>query len=132
VHPKNVYAKNCPRKIFHDSIIVLTSENREGSPLLTVETEVNGDFKVKTTNERGPSLFGSLGLSCRYKRFASCLGRPIVGPVQNIFFLALHSSSSFVPIAQKAGQAVVLGRLSLNMCLWYTYQERNIGFLIHV
>jgi hypothetical protein len=40
---------------------------REGWPLLTVETEVNGDSK--RTNERGPSLVGSLGLSCRYKRF---------------------------------------------------------------
>ncbi len=60
MHPKKVYTKNCPRKIFHDSIIVLTRENREGWPLLTVETEVNGDFKDKTTNERGPSLFGSL------------------------------------------------------------------------
>jgi hypothetical protein len=59
----------------------------------------------------------------------------LVGPVQNIFFLALHSFSSFVPIAQKAGQAVVPDRLYGNMCLWYfffTYQERNIGFLIHV
>jgi hypothetical protein len=44
---------------------------REGWPLLTVETEVNGDSK--STNERGPSLVGSLGLSCRYKRFLFCL-----------------------------------------------------------
>ncbi len=34
-----------------------------GWPLLTVETEMNGDSK--STNERGPSLIGSLGLSCR-------------------------------------------------------------------
>jgi hypothetical protein len=33
--------------------------SREGWPLLTVETEVNGDSK--STNERGRSL-GSLGL----------------------------------------------------------------------
>jgi hypothetical protein len=49
----------------------------------------------------------------------------LVGPFQYIFFLALHSFSSFVPIAQKAGQAVVLGRLSLNMCLWYIYLPRT-------
>ncbi len=42
-------------------------ENREGWPLLTIETGVNGDSK--STNERGPSLVGSLGLSCRYERF---------------------------------------------------------------
>ena len=34
---------------------------REGWPLLKVETEVNGDSK--RTDERGPSLDGSLGLS---------------------------------------------------------------------
>jgi hypothetical protein len=45
---------------------------RERWPLLTVENEVNGDSK--RTNERGPSLFGSLGLSCWYKRFLFCLG----------------------------------------------------------
>ncbi len=49
-----------------------TRETREGWPLLTVETEANRDSK--STNERGPSLFGSLGSSCRYKRFLSCLG----------------------------------------------------------
>ncbi len=38
-------------------------ETREGWPLLTVETEKNGDSK--STNERGPSMVVSLGLSCR-------------------------------------------------------------------
>jgi hypothetical protein len=32
--------------------------------------------------------------------------------------VAVHYLSSFVPIAQQAGQAVVLGHLSLNVCLW--------------
>ncbi len=44
-------------------IKVKTREHREGSPLLTVETEANGDSK------RGPSFFGSLGSSCQYERF---------------------------------------------------------------
>jgi hypothetical protein len=39
------------------------------------------------------------------------------GPV-HIFFLTIHSFNAFVPIAQQAGQAAVLGRLSLSMCLW--------------
>ena len=65
--PKKVHAKNCPRKIFHDSIIVLTSENREGSPLLTVETVVNGDSKFP--NERDYALVDSLGLSCLTRDF---------------------------------------------------------------
>ncbi len=41
-------------------------------PMLTVETDVNGDSKRK--NERGPFLVGSLGLPCRYYRFLFCLG----------------------------------------------------------
>jgi hypothetical protein len=42
----------------------------------------------------------------------------LVGLVQNIlFFLTVHYLNSFVPIAQQAGQAAVLGRLSLSVCL---------------
>jgi hypothetical protein len=44
----------------------------------------------------------------------------LVGPVQNIFFLSQHNFYSFVSNAQQAGQAVVLGRLSLSMCLWFS------------
>ena len=44
-----------------------------------------------------------------------CLGC-LVGPVQNIFLLTVHYS--YVSITQQAGQAAVLGRLSLSMCLW--------------
>jgi hypothetical protein len=40
----------------------------------------------------------------------------IVG--QSCGFLTVHFFNSFVPIAQQAGQAAVLGRLSLSMCLW--------------
>jgi hypothetical protein len=34
-------------------------ETREGTPLMTVETDENRD--LSSTNERGPSLVGSLG-----------------------------------------------------------------------
>ncbi len=52
----------------------LTRETREGWPLLTVKTEVNGDSK--STIKRGSSLVGFVGLSCQcqYKRFLVCLG----------------------------------------------------------
>jgi hypothetical protein len=40
-----------------------------------------------------------------------------VGPVQNIFFLTAHYFSVLVPTAKQAGQAVVLGRLSLSVCV---------------
>jgi|688.fasta_scaffold329747_1 hypothetical protein len=33
----------------------------------------------------------------------------LVGPVQNIFFLAVHYFNPFGPIGQQAGQAAVLG-----------------------
>ncbi len=76
-------------------------------PLLTVETEVNGDSK--STNERGPFLGWFVGL------FVS---------VQEIFVLPHGCSvrpytiSNFVPIAHQARQAAVLGLLSLSVCLW--------------
>ncbi len=50
-------------------------ETREGWPL--------GDSK--SINERGISLVGSLGSSCRCKRLFA-----LVSPVQNIFFLTVH------------------------------------------
>ncbi len=63
--------------------------------VLTFETEANGDSR--STNERSPSLVGSLGSSCQYKRFLSCLGcssRPSVkyfGPHGALFkFLCPH------------------------------------------
>ncbi len=73
-------------------------------PLLTVETEVNGDSK--STNEGDPSLVGSLDLSCWYKSFCSALAA---------FFLVVHYFNAFGPIAQQAGQAAVPGRLSLSV-----------------
>ncbi len=39
------------------------------------------------------------------------------GPVQNSCFQAIHYLNSLVPIVLQAGQAVVPGRLSLNLCL---------------
>ena len=78
-----------------------------------------GTLASKSTNERGerrPSLVGSLGPSCRYKRFLSCLGCS-GQPSTNIFFFTVQYFNLRVPIAQQPGQAVVLGRLSLNVCL---------------
>jgi hypothetical protein len=50
---------------------VRTRETREGWPLLTFETEVNGDSK--STNERGTSLIGLFDMSCRYDIFLGAL-----------------------------------------------------------
>jgi hypothetical protein len=51
--------------------------------------------------------------------FLVCLGCSIVGPAQNIFFLAVHYFKSFVPIAQQAEHAVMLGHLNLSMRLCF-------------
>jgi hypothetical protein len=93
---------------------------KEGWPLLTVETEVNGDSKK--TNERGPFLVGLLGLSNRNNEFLFCLGCSS-RPIKKYFFLTIHYFNSFVPIAQQAGQATVLGHQSLSVCLkpWSLY-----------
>jgi hypothetical protein len=81
--------------------------DREGWPLLTVETEVYGDSK--RTHESGPFLTKKVGLDCS----------TVFGPVQNFFSSPYTISVSLTPIAQQAGQAAVLGRLSLSVCLWW-------------
>ncbi len=92
-------------------------ETREEWPLLTVETELNGDSK--RTNERGPFLVCSFGLPCRYKIFLFCVGGCSSRPSTKYFFFFLkYYINSFVLFAQQAGQAAVLGRLSLSVCLW--------------
>jgi hypothetical protein len=58
------------------------NETIGGWPLLTVETEVNGDSQ--STNERGPSLVVSLGFPCRYKTFFPALAA-LVGPGTKCF-----------------------------------------------
>ncbi len=50
---------------------VIPKETREGWPLLTVETRVNGDSK--RTNEKGLVLVCSLSLCRRYKIVLFCL-----------------------------------------------------------
>jgi hypothetical protein len=98
---------------------VSTRETREGWPLPSVETEANGDSRSSSTHERGPSLLvGSLGLSCQYKRLLSCLGYSIRPSSKYIFLLTVHYFTSLVPLARQAGQAVVLRRPSLKICLW--------------
>ncbi len=92
---------------------VLAPERPErGGLCCPVKTEANGDSR--STYEKGPSLVGPLGSSCRHKRFYMYLG----SPVQKYFFshrTLLHFICLHRPAA---GQAVVPRRLSLNMCLW--------------
>jgi hypothetical protein len=64
------------------------------------------------------SIFGwFVGLVVPVRDFCSALAALVV-PVQNKLFLAGKLFQFFVPIVQQAGQAAMLGRLSLIMCLW--------------
>jgi hypothetical protein len=92
-----------------------TIETGEGWPLLTVETEVNGDSK-STNEKRVPSWLVLWACRAGTRDFCPALAA-LVGPVQNVFFLTVHNFHSFVHIGQQAGQAVVLGRFSHSTCL---------------
>jgi hypothetical protein len=58
-----------------------------------------------------------LACCARKRDFCSALAA-LVGPIQNIFYLTVRYFNFFVSIAKQAGQAAVLGRLSLRMFLW--------------
>jgi hypothetical protein len=77
-------------------------ETREGWPLLTVETEVNGNSKRQM--KRGSFLVGSLSLSCRYKRFF-VLPWLLYSAQYKIFF-----SSSYIISIPLSPSASKLGR----------------------
>ncbi len=49
----------------------------------------------------------------------------LVGLEQNIY-------NSFVPIVEQAEQVVVLGRLSLSLCLWFNTEGRGRGGGVHL
>jgi hypothetical protein len=81
-------------EICHGQIIALTRETIErGAPLLTIETEANGDSWK--TYERGSSFVGSLGSSYRNNKLLSCLG--CSSQYKILFFLTTHT-----PLRQKA------------------------------
>ncbi len=88
---------------------------REGWPLQSVETEVNGDYK--STNERGSFLGWFVGhfLAVQEIFILPWLLRS-AHAVLNIFLLTVHYFNWCVPIAQQPAQAVVQGLLSLNVC----------------
>jgi hypothetical protein len=91
-------------------------KTREGWPLLTVETEANGDSK--STNEWVHPLFVGWAVHASTRDF--CPGMDaLVDPVQTKITSSSHTISLYVsPIAQEAGQANVQGRLSPNVSLW--------------
>jgi hypothetical protein len=81
-------------------------ETREGWPLLTVETEVNEESRT-LRGQMKEVLSWLLPWACRAdtRDFCSVLAA-LVGPVQNIFILTVHSKLG-------SGQEAVPGCLSL-------------------
>jgi hypothetical protein len=77
-----------------------------------------GEWGLKEYKWKGVSfLVGSLGLSCRYKRFLFCLGCSSQ-PSTKYFFLHCILLQPLCPRKQQAAQSAVLGRPSISMCLW--------------
>ncbi len=104
-------------------LIVLTRERLQSSGLCWL-------LKLRWMGTRRVQMKGVLTWLVRWacragpRDFCSALAA-LVGPVQNIFFLTLHFFNSFVPIAQHSGQAAVLGRLSLSVCLWFWQRAQD-------
>ncbi len=63
------------------------SNSRGGGPLLTIETEVNGDSK--STNERGPYVVGFWACRASTRDFYSALSVLVIREL-NIFFITVH------------------------------------------
>ncbi len=74
--------------------------------LLTVETVANGESK--SANKRGPSLVGSLGLSCVYKYFCSALAALLSGQYKIYFSSPCSISIPLSPSPSKLGRYVSL------------------------
>jgi hypothetical protein len=108
-----VYNMQCMLPLYQtpiDSLSVTPREAREGWPLLIVEAEANG--VLRSTNERGPSLVGSFGSACRYRRFLSCLG--CSGQPSTKYFSSRYTISIYMSLSPSN-----LGRQSCKVaCLW--------------
>jgi hypothetical protein len=91
--------------------------------LMTVETEVNGNSKG--TNERGPSLVGSLGLLCRHKRFLfslRCFNGKIKCPHRTLF----QSLCPYCPARQPCWVACLL------VCLWKRHCTYSLVYSTYI
>ncbi len=89
---------------------------REGWPLLTVETEVNR--YSKSTNAKEFSVGWLVRLVMPVSRDFYPALAALVSPVKQKFpYRTLFQSMCLHRLAQQPGQAVVQGRLSLNVCL---------------
>ncbi len=102
--------KNCR---WHTVPVSRFQRDQRGVALLTVEPGIHWVLYIW----KGAFLRWFVRLVILYKRFFPALAT-LISPAQNIFFLTANYFTSFVSIAQQAGQVVMPGRLSLNTRLW--------------
>jgi hypothetical protein len=110
---------------WRSSLAMRSRETREGGPLLTFEIEENGHWGLKeySTNEGVLPWWVSWACRAGTRDVCSALAAPvgliqnIFFLIQNIFFLTINFFNSFIPVGRQAGQAAMLGRLFLSMCL---------------
>jgi hypothetical protein len=107
-------------------------ETREGWPLVTVEIEANGDSK--STNDRGPSLVGSLDSSCWYNRFLSGLGCSSQPSTKHYFphhtlfhFISTHCPATWAGWSAESPVSVSLRVASLPPFV-YVYSKTILSF----
>ncbi len=93
--------------------VVETRETGEGWPLLTVET-----WGSKGTNKRAPSWLDCWAFRAMVQEMFFLPWLLLSAKYKIVFFSRYHISINLSPFDQQARQAVVLGRLSLNMCRW--------------
>ncbi len=92
-------------------------ETREGWPLLTFETEVKWGLKEYKMKGILPWL---VHWSCRVGTRNFCPVLTVLVSTKYFFRVIVFYFNSFVLTAQQSGKLVVLGRLSLSMCLWFS------------
>ncbi len=90
--------------MFLHYLVLRSNERRKGWPLLTIENGASGD--LRSTNEGGHSLVGSLGCRAGTRDFYSALAA-LVSPVK-IFFPQRIYFQFVCPIAKQSN----LGRQS--------------------
>ncbi len=119
VSGRNLFLKMSFVRCWHRRCVLGPSvsrrEAREGGPCWLLKLRWMGTQRVQIKG----LLLWLVRFACRAGRrdFCSALAA-LVGPLQTILFLTVHYFNSLVPIAQKAGQAAVRGRLSLSVLLW--------------
>ncbi len=94
-----------------------------GGPCWLLKLRLKGTQRVQMKGGLSWLVSWALRASTRDLRLALAA---LVGPVQSTFILTMHHFNLLVPIAQHAGQAVVLGHLSLSVCPCSLYNSIDI------